>query len=201
MQQTTFPKYYALLGGSFDPFHKGHLHIAQQILKAPEIERLIFLPCGRHNFKKSSIRMEFETRFQLIQKCISDVPQMEVWADDSEEMGSGYTADLMRRLIANHPDKHFCFVIGLDNLKSLPQWHDYRWLQENVEFLVVPRPGYEPIEKVLNQIKARIIPITLSGVSSAEIRSRLAANQPISGLVPDQIEAEVVSLYSPCPDR
>ncbi len=196
MLKTTFQNYYALLGGSFDPFHNGHLHIAEQILGHTAIDKLIFLPCGRHNFKRLSVRLDFETRFQLIRKAIVNMPRMEAWDEDSETKGSGYTSDLMRRIYINHPDKRFCFIIGSDNVNALPQWHDFEWLRHNVELLVVPRPGYHIDEAILDRVKATMVSIPLSDISSAMIRSRLDSEQPISGLVPAGIELDIIKLYA-----
>ncbi|MDZ4121013.1 MAG: hypothetical protein U1C33_01235, partial [Candidatus Cloacimonadaceae bacterium] len=59
MQQSCYPGFTALLGGSFDPFHNGHLHIARMILKHSGISSLAFVPCGHHNFKKDTIKLEY----------------------------------------------------------------------------------------------------------------------------------------------
>ncbi|MDZ4182905.1 MAG: nicotinate-nicotinamide nucleotide adenylyltransferase, partial [Candidatus Cloacimonadaceae bacterium] len=119
----------AILGGSFDPIHLGHLHVASQILQSPEIERLIFMPVRHHHFKTGSIIAGFETRLRLIRSCLQD--GMEAW--DTDGSGSGYSADLMRKLQNLYPEMDFLFVIGADNLPTLTAWYDFEWLRYNVQ--------------------------------------------------------------------
>lgn len=182
---------YALLGGSFDPIHNGHLQIARQVLKAGFISRFIFLPNARHNFKKDSVVLDFKHRMELVQAVLE--PGMEAWADDAE--GTGYTSDLLRNIYLKYPRNDFYFVIGADILPELPKWHDFPWLQENVRFLVIPRPDYTLDKKILNRIRRKTIRIELCDTSSTRIRALIAAGKSISGLVPGTIEKRVLKLY------
>lgn len=184
-------RYIAIIGGSFDPIHNGHLYLAEKLCQDPEIERVAFLPVGNHNFKKDRIVLPFEQRLQLIQKVLQ--PGVEVWLDDAS--GSGYTADLMRRLQGKYPDKHFAFVIGSDNLKQLHLWYDFEWLQSNVTFLIIPRVGYELQELDELGIKYLLKDIRPPGVSSSAIRRNIAQGLSIRGLVSDKIESQVLELY------
>lgn len=124
----------ALLGGSFDPIHNGHLHIAREILKSGYVSRLVFLPNARHNFKKSNVVLDFQHRLALVRDALE--PGMEAWEDDAD--GSGYTAELLQKLYRKHPQLLFHFVIGSDNLANLPLWYDFAWLRANARFLIIP---------------------------------------------------------------
>ncbi|MCB5245260.1 MAG: nicotinate (nicotinamide) nucleotide adenylyltransferase [Candidatus Cloacimonadaceae bacterium] len=183
----------ALLGGSFDPIHNGHLHIARGILHSQLVESVIFLPNANHNFKKDDIVLDFNSRYKLVKEVIE--PGMQVWDDDAK--GSGYTADLLKRLYKKYPEHQFFWVIGSDNLASLSRWHNYEWLKENVQFLIIPRPGYTLIPEVLQEIKYQVMNITPIDISSTQIRNNIAAGLSIKGLVPDSILEEVLNLYKP----
>lgn len=141
----------ALLGGSFDPIHNGHLHIAREILKSGYVSRLVFLPNARHNFKKSNVVLDFQHRLALVRDALE--PGMEAWEDDAD--GSGYTAELLQKLYRKHPQLLFHFVIGSDNLANLPLWYDFAWLRANARFLIIPRPGYPLPQNVLRRIKRK----------------------------------------------
>ncbi|MBW6514825.1 MAG: nicotinate (nicotinamide) nucleotide adenylyltransferase [Candidatus Syntrophosphaera sp.] len=184
---------YALLGGSFDPIHNGHLHIARQILELGAASNVVFLPNARHNFKQDKVLLDFANRFRLVQSVLE--PGMEAWPDDSE--GSGYTADLMKRLYAKHPDKDFLWVIGSDNIGGLESWHDFAWLRDNLSFLIIPRHRYPLRESVLKMIRHQVLEIEPTYESSSQVRNRVWTGKSIHGLVPEAIEEEVVSLYKP----
>lgn len=182
----------AILGGSFDPIHLGHLHVGSQILLSPEIERLIFMPVRHHHFKTDSIIAGFETRLRLIRTCLQE--GMEAW--DTDGSGSGFSADLMKKLQSLHPEMDFLFVIGADNLPTLTAWYDFEWLRYNVQFLVIPRPEFPPDAMMLSLISARVLDIPLSPVSSSEVRRKALAGESLEGLVPAQIIKEVSAIYA-----
>ncbi len=183
----------AVLGGSFDPIHLGHLHIARQILIKSPVSKVLFIPCNNHNFKKDRIYLDFASRFDLVSQAIASEPAFEISAADSE--GSGYTAHLMQRLQAQNPRTNYVFVIGSDNLPGLANWFDFNWLQSNLRFLILPRPGFELQERYLHGIDAFILDIELSPISSTQIRERISRGESIHGLVPDKLERRIGELY------
>jgi len=183
----------ALLGGSFDPVHNGHLHIARGILHSGLVESVIFLPNAIHNFKKDRIVLDFNSRYELVKEVME--PGMQVWDDDAK--GTGYTSDLLQHLYKKYPEHQFFWVIGSDNLASLSRWHNYPWLKENVQFLIIPRPGYPIIPEVINEIKHQVLNLTPIDISSTQIRNNIAAGLSIKGLVPDSILDKVLQLYKP----
>lgn len=185
-------RYTAIIGGSFDPIHNGHLYLAARLSADPEIETVALMPVGNHHFKKDTTILPFEQRLQLIQKVLQ--PGVEVWLDDAA--GSGYTADLMCRLQAKYPEKHFAFVIGSDNLATLHHWYDFEWLKANVTFLIVPRVGYELQGLDELGINYLIKDIRPPEVSSSSIRQKIAQGLSIHGLVPEEIEPQVSRLYA-----
>jgi nicotinate-nucleotide adenylyltransferase len=181
----------ALLGGTFDPVHNGHLHLARQILRKGAADRVAFLPNNRHNFKGDKVILPYSVRFELIAAVLEE--GMELWDDDRE--GSGYTSDLLRRLYKLHPETRLPFVIGSDNLESVSRWHDFPWLRDNAEFLVIPRPGYPAATVSIPGVRASVLAAEPSGVSSTGVRERLRRGLPITGLVPAAIEDKVAMLY------
>lgn len=183
----------ALLGGSFDPVHNGHLHIAREILRSGSAESVVFLPNARHNFKRDSVLLDYERRRELVAAVLE--PGMEVWDDDAQ--GSGYTSDLLKRLYQKHPDRCFLWVIGSDNLAGLPRWYDFNWLKGQVRFLIIPRPGYPAAEAVLKRIRRKTLKITPSEVSSTLVRARIKTGESIADLVPQRIAERVKQLYLP----
>ncbi|HNX37916.1 MAG TPA: nicotinate (nicotinamide) nucleotide adenylyltransferase [Candidatus Cloacimonadota bacterium] len=183
----------ALLGGSFDPIHTGHLHLAEEILSLSGVAKVVFLPNGRHNFKRETVVLSFEERFSLISRAIASQPRFELW--DTDRDGSGYTDELLRKIMRDHPGKCFCFVIGSDNLAKLDKWHNFLWLKEHIHFLIIPRPGWEISTEACSGIRCTILRTTPMDISSSRIRQYIKESRSISNLVPAQLEDEIYRIY------
>lgn len=183
----------AVLGGCFDPIHLGHLHIAHEILRLSSIKEVLFIPNGKHNFKKDSIILDYDNRYELVRQAIEDQPGFAI--SDQDKAGTGYTAHLMQKLQAENPGQNYAFVIGSDNLAGLHKWYDFPWLRENLCFLILPRPGYEIKEAYLLGLQEVILNIELSPISSTEIRTRIARDESIQYLVPHKLEHIICELY------
>lgn len=183
----------ALLGGSFDPIHVGHLHIARSLLTDPLISELAFLPVGRHHFKQDSTVLDYSLRRMLILKTLEN--GMLLWDEDA--YGTGFTSDLIRKLTDKYPQKQFGFVIGSDNLPQLPSWHQYEWLRQHLLFIVVPRPGF-PLQVPEPAPRYIVSQISPPEVSSRIIRERVQQGLSIEGMVPANISRDVIRLYRKC---
>lgn len=190
---TTLNGLVAVLGGSFDPIHLGHLHIARQILCKSPLKEVLFVPSGKHNFKKDSIFLDYDSRYQLVHQAIETEPGFAISAADKK--GSGYTAHLMQKLKCDNPAQDYVFIIGSDNLQTLPKWYDYAWLRENVVFIILPRPDFPIKDAYLDGIKAFILDIELSPISSTQIRNKIHQAESIHGLVPEKLEQTIYDLY------
>lgn len=198
---------YAILGGSFDPIHNGHLYLAKEVLSLSPIHKVILVPSYNHNFKGEDIVLEYDCRLALAQEAVDNFsplhfishpvedyrPPVEVW--DAERGESGYTSDLVRKLIKQNPGQSFAFIIGADNLENLPNWHDFAWLKENLHFIVIPRPDSVMSCDVLSQIRHNILDMPLCDISSSQIRAGIKAGESISGLVPEELELRIRDLY------
>ncbi len=189
----------AILGGSFDPIHNGHLHIASQVLYWSRISKILFVPNGNHHFKKGLVRLSFADRYDLVKKAIANEPRFAF--SDADRSGSGYTADLLQDLMKENPSTRYVFIIGSDNLQGLKKWYNYKWLVKNVHFLLVPRPGYQIDMSIITDLRISIIPIELIDVSSTDIRQRIDTGQSISGLVPSALESKITALYTANPPK
>ena len=198
---------YAILGGSFDPIHNGHMYLAKEVLSLIPIHKVILVPSFNHNFKGENIVLDYDCRLALAQEAVDNYnpvhfisqpaadfrTPIEVW--DAERGESGYTSDLVRKLIKLNPERSFAFIIGADNLENLPNWHEFDWLKENLHFIVLPRPDSTMPCDVLSQIGYTILDMPLCDISSSMIRAKIRAGESISGLVPEELELRIRDLY------
>lgn len=196
MNQTNAPMKIAVLGGSFDPIHVGHLHIASQVLQMGAAQEVWFIPSGNHRFKQSIIMLDFDARISLIQRAIASEPRFKCLDIDRAGMGDGTTYDIMQRLKSAYPQHTFSFLIGMDNLSQLPTWHNFNWLKDNIRFLISVRPGFSPDPAVISQLNDfGYLNCKPMDVSSTNIRARLSSGLGIQGLVPHTLLIEITKLY------
>jgi len=198
---------WAILGGSFDPIHNGHLYLAKEVLSLSPVQKVILIPSYHHNFKGDSIILDYDKRLVLAQEAVDHFSPLhfiiqpaedfrspiEVW--DAERGESGYTSDLIRKLKSTHPNQSFAFIIGADNLEKLPEWHDFDWLKDNLHFIILPRPDTSMPCEVLSRIQHTILDMPLCRISSSDIRSRISRGDSIADLVPPNLEARIRELY------
>lgn len=198
---------FALLGGSFDPIHNGHLYLAKEVLSLTPVEKVVLVPSFHHNFKSHSIMLDYEQRLSLTRAAADHFSltnficqpaedfrtPIEVW--DSERNESGYTSDLVRKLLREKPQQSFAFIVGSDNLEHLRDWHDYSWLKDNLIFIIIPRKGTSMPVDVLSEIRHTILEIPFYDVSSTQIRQRISRGESIHGLVPELVEERIIALY------
>ena len=186
----------AVLGGSFDPIHLGHLHIAEQILKFGQADEVWFIPAGMHRFKTQSIVLDFDNRKALIEKAIASEPHYKCLDLDKAGMGDGSTYEIMQKLKSTYPQHQFSFLIGMDNLPQLPSWVNFAWLKENIRFIIAVRPGYSPDSMVTSQLKDfSYLNCPPKDISSTAIRYRLKSGLSIQGMVPHFLLIEITRLY------
>ncbi|HPR18136.1 MAG TPA: nicotinate-nucleotide adenylyltransferase [Candidatus Cloacimonadota bacterium] len=186
-----------ILGGSFDPLHFGHLALAETALKALKLDKILFLPSGNHPFKKNITVLPAAQRLELVEKCLTAFPAFEASGLDMEDENTSYTADLIRKLRTIYPDDELFFICGDDVVTELPYWHEWKWLLENVHFVVAQRPSTDRDNwQHLDYLEfITFIQMKPHDISSTDIREKVKKGESIQGLVPPQIESEIISLY------
>ncbi len=126
-----------LFGGSFDPAHDGHAHVAETALRRLGLDRVIWLVSPQNPLKAqgSSLarRMASAARF-------ARGPSMVV-SDLETLTGSVYTIDTVRALKSRFPGVHFVWIMGADNLSSLHRWRGWTQILREVPVAVIARPG------------------------------------------------------------
>jgi nicotinate-nucleotide adenylyltransferase len=167
----------ALLGGSFNPPHVGHLMAAVWVRACERVDQVWLMPAFRHPFGKVLAAYEHRVRMcELLARESSG--WLHVSQVEREVGGEGRTIDTLEHLREKLPDDRFCFVIGSDILPDLPKWKDFDRIRELARVLVLYRAGYPAPEAVGPP---------LAEVSSTEIRQQLERDVPPSGLVPRSV--------------
>jgi nicotinate-nucleotide adenylyltransferase len=127
-----------LYGGSFNPAHEGHAHVAETALRRLGLDRVIWLISPQnplkptHETEAMTRRLEGASRF-------ADGPSMIV-SDAETRMGSQYTIDTIRALKARWPGVHFVWIMGADSLATFHRWRGWTQIMREVPVAVVSRP-------------------------------------------------------------
>jgi len=128
-----------LLGGSFNPAHEGHLHVAQQAMKHCGLDQLWLMVSPGNPLKSSDGMAPFAARLASARK-IADGRRI-IATDIEKRLGTHYTADTMAALKKRFPGTKFVWLMGADNLAQLPKWGRWLRIMHAMPMLVIPRPG------------------------------------------------------------
>jgi len=136
-----------LYGGSFDPVHQAHEHVAATAMKRLNLDRVWWL-VSPGNRLKSHAPAPIETRAQAIRTRLNQ--PRHVVSTLEARLHTHKTIDLVRHLTLRHPDVHFVWIMGADSLKNFHLWSNWREIADTLPICVVSRPGMA--------IKARLSP-------------------------------------------
>lgn len=157
-----------LFGGTFDPPHDGHLHVARTAMRRMRLHRVWWL-VSPQNPLKTRRAGGFLQRFAETQ-ALADEPGMIV-SDIESRLGVNRTIDLVAALRRRHPGVHFVWIMGADNLGSFHRWHRWRDLMASLPVAVIARPT--------DSLRARLAPAAREFARS-RIPDRRAHALPVS---------------------
>ena len=174
----------ALFGGTFNPLHNGHLAIAQSVLEqglADEVWILI-TPCNP--WKKDQALLDDRLRYDMVAQAVKEMDGVRASDYEFKLDKPSYTANTLRRISANYPDREFILTIGADNWVKFHNWRESDFILNNYPIIVYPRQGY-PIETLSGNVTLLNCP--LMDISSTQIRQMVHNGTPINELVPASV--------------
>jgi nicotinate-nucleotide adenylyltransferase len=181
-----------LFGGTFDPPHIGHRIVAQDVLAAAGLDRVLFIPAARPPHKQRPDMALPELRLAMLRAAIAGDDRFD--ADDLElhRTGPSYTVDTLGDYRNRFPDAALHLIVGADQFAELDTWHAAERVRSLARLCVMTREGdsatahahrVAPDDNVLD------VPVTRIDLSSSMIRRRVHAGEPIRYLVPEAVEA------------
>ncbi len=173
------PKRIGLYGGTFDPFHEGHLHLIEQLLSLDLVDELIVVPAGKPWLRGSAPIAPPADRLAMAQMAIKDLPAQirdHVWVNDIEikREGPTYTIDTVEEFKKYQPDARWILILGSDVYSGIKKWHRAAELRELVEFLVIARDG--------EGLNIDALPVSASG-----IRQQIKAGESAIKYLPESV--------------
>ncbi|HVC78634.1 MAG TPA: nicotinate-nucleotide adenylyltransferase [Candidatus Micrarchaeaceae archaeon] len=182
-----------LLGGTFDPFHFGHLAAADAAVDCADLDRVLFIPAAQPPHRPPAIASP-EQRLEMCHLGIQGEPRFEVSDVELKRAGPSYTVDTLREIQRRQPEEELFLILGWDAARLFSSWHEPEKVRELATIVVVARPGgAAPRQEELKGVgldKARVVLCltTTPDVSASEIRKAVAAGQPITGKVSKAVE-------------
>jgi nicotinate-nucleotide adenylyltransferase len=184
-----------VLGGTFDPVHRGHLAVAREARESLGLDKVLMVPAGRPGSVKKAQLTGAQHRLAMLRLAVVGEPHLEVSTIETDRPGPSYTVDTMAALREKYGDQsEIYFILGDDSLAQLPAWHEPRRLIKLCRLVAVPRPGHprpdlEALEARLPGIKERVTLLTGPhlDISATAIRARVARGESIADLVPEPV--------------
>lgn len=195
-----------IMGGTFDPIHNGHLIVAEYTRTYLNLDRIIFIPSGKHPFKDNKKVTDPNKRMDMISLSIESNKYFNLSDIEINREGITYTIDTIKTLKAYYKKDEIFFIIGSDILFQIEKWKDFDHLIEIVRFALISRPSDNNIEAtnklkdLKEKYKINIIEVEapLIDISSTEIRNRVKEGLSIKYLVPELVNNYIIehNLYS-----
>lgn len=180
-----------IMGGTFNPVHKGHLALARVAKKEFALDKIIFIPSGTPPHKAAGAVIGKEDRYQMVKLAVSRIKAFQVSRLELDRPGYSYAVDTFRLLKKKFgPQTKLFYIMGLDSINEILEWKKPLELFKLCEFIVGTRPGTEirKLPPLLRKEADKIHLIELQeDISASEIRQQLKAGKPVSALVPKAV--------------
>ena len=197
LQSPVSRKRYAIMGGTFDPIHYGHLAAAEAVRQCLNCSKVIFIPSGNPPHKTGRVLTASTHRYAMTLQAVSSNPYFEVSNIEINRDGYTYTLDTIKELKGLYGEEvELLFITGADALLEIETWYKVEELLAQCSFVAVTRPGYDKtkLEQKLQYLKSKynsvlfIVDVPGLNISSTDIRSRIAENVSIKYLLPEPVE-------------
>lgn len=204
-----------LLGGSFNPVHKGHLEVARVVFEKLFLDKVFLVPAACSPFKTSSLNMTgADSRLKMLELAVSI--RDNIFIDDFElqHPAPSYTFYTLQHYSKKNAE--IFFIVGTDAFNSISKWHRFEELFDLAHFVVVRRENhpFEPLKKVLptsliNQFfqkshskrewlnvsghKIIYLDYDFPDIQSLKVREKIAKEESIGNLVTHEVEEFIKS--------
>lgn len=187
----------AIMGGTFDPIHHGHLVAAEAVRHRFKVDKVIFMPAGQPAHKTNKKVTHNEHRYLMTVLATMRNENFEVSRIEIDRPGLTYTIDTIEALKKLcRPDVRLYFITGADAIHQIMTWKEPERLLQLCDFVAVTRPGYDTsklyadVGKIREKYSSRIhyMEVPALAISSSDIRERARRGEPIKYLLPQEVE-------------
>ncbi|MBV9271066.1 MAG: nicotinate (nicotinamide) nucleotide adenylyltransferase [Candidatus Eremiobacteraeota bacterium] len=189
-----------VFGGTFDPVHNAHLFVAESARILEKLDGVLFVPTN-HVHYRTQAQASAEHRCAMLLGAIAMNRAFKLDDTDLRPDSTGFTADLLPKLHAKHPDATFTFITGADSLASNAWVRFEEVLQQLETFVIAPRAGVsgDALLRVLNAVppesRSKVKTLNLPEIpeSATLIRTLLSQGKSVRYLVPEPVWAYITA--------
>lgn len=129
----------AVLGGSFNPIHYGHLLLADDVLEQLSLDRVLFVPAGSPPHKAATLLAPASDRYEMVRRAIADHARFDASDVELRRTGVSYTVDTLSGLAAGGDELYL--IVGSETFLDLLTWREPRKIAALARLVVIPRAG------------------------------------------------------------
>ena len=211
-----------LLGGTFDPVHNGHLHLAEQAQRFFNLEKVVFIPAYRSPHKLALEPVSCKHRLSMLTLAIEGLLRFSIDKMEINKNEVSYTIETLKELQLNHPEWNMFLILGADAFQAIDTWKQCSQLLDFCNILVGTRPGAElqVSDSVKNKLSlstsatndratssatdvkvfknfekgtgVTFFQISPLDISSKEIRQRIHQGEEVKNLLPPSVDHYII---------
>jgi nicotinate-nucleotide adenylyltransferase len=128
-----------LLGGTFNPVHKGHVELGLNILDAYRLDKVMYIMAARPPHKKNMQMVSPQLRWKMLNRALEPYPKLEPCDIEMKRPIDSWTIDTIDELRQKYPEYHYYFISGSEGFLKIRTWKNYKKLLTMISFIVVIR--------------------------------------------------------------
>lgn len=190
----------ALLGGTFDPIHNGHIYIANEVAAAFSTKKIIFIP-SREPPHRQPTDASATQRADMVSLAIVHHAHFEMSTAELDRPGPSYTIDTVKTLVKYYPNDEMTLIVGADAYHHFTTWLHFEEILEYCKLIVINRDSHAnhtTSDKLIDPKRVYSLNIAPCSISATQVRERIANNDSIDGMVPDKVRDYILknNLYT-----
>lgn len=185
-----------LFGGTFNPIHNGHLHMANAFAEQCQLDCVIFLPAGDPYHKNTDL-VAPEHRLNMTELATTNNPKFAVSDCDLVRGGATYSIDTVQIFKQHYPKAQLYWLMGMDSLMNLHKWKNWQTFVRQTKIVVANRTG-DTLAKAPRELHAWLGEALQSGnlvllnadtvdISSSQIREQIAQGKNMLNWLPEKV--------------
>lgn len=182
----------AIFGGTFDPIHIGHIHIAYEALYKLNLDEVVFVPNGHPPHKRNKSVTKENIRYEMVEEAIKGEKRFSISNYEINNSKLSYTYDTLIHFNKLEPNTKWYFLVGVDSLMNFNKWKNIDIILKNCTLVVFSRSGYMKDEifetkKFLEEkyyTSIVLLNMPVFDISSTDIKKRMEKDEKVYYMLP-----------------